>query len=218
MDETEGILMADASNAFNRLNRQTCLRSVRHLCPSLATVLISTYRDPAHLYVDGESILSQEGTTQCDPLAMYMYALGIMPLIRLADEAGAVQSWFADDSSAAARLRRLRLWWDIMDKRGPAYGYYVNPKKSVLVLKERCYQEATELFRDTGVMITDEETRYLGAAIGRDSFLQSYIKTKVDEWMGELKKLAVFAQTQPQAAYSAYVTGLRVDGRSSVVP
>ena len=27
--------------------------------------------------------------------------------------------------------------------------------------------------------------------------------------MGELKKLAVFAQTQPQAAYSAYVTGLR---------
>ena len=159
--------------------------------------------------MDGESILSQEGTTQGDPLAMYMYALGIMPMKRLADEAGAVQSWFADDSSAAARLRRLRLWWDIMDKRGPAYGCYVNPKKSVLVVKERCYQEATELFRDTGVMITDEGSRYLGAAIGRDSFLQSYIKTKVDEWMGELKKLAVFAQTQPQAAYSAYVTGLR---------
>ena len=120
-----------------------------------------------------------------------------------------MQSWFADDSSAAASLRRLRLWWDIMDKRGPAHGYYVSPKKSGLVVKERCYQEATELFRDTGVMITDEGSRYLGAAIGRDSFLQSYIKTKVDEWMGELKKLSVFAQTQPQAAYSAYVTGLR---------
>ena len=33
LDDTEGILMADASNAFNRLNRQTCLRNVRHLCP-----------------------------------------------------------------------------------------------------------------------------------------------------------------------------------------
>ena len=58
-------------------------------------------------------------------------------------------------------------------------------------------------------MITDERSRYLGAAIGRDGFLQSYIKTKVDEWMGELKKLAVFVQTQPKAAYSAYVMGLR---------
>ena len=113
---------------------------------------------------------------------MYMYALGIMPLIRLADEAGAVRSWFADDSSAAARLRRLRLWWDIMDKRGLAYGYYVNPKKSVLVVKERCYQEATELFRDTGVMITDEGSRYLGAAIGRDSFLQSYSSISKQRW------------------------------------
>ena len=35
-------------------------------------------------------------------------------------------------------------------------------------------------------MITDEGSRYLGAAIGRDDFLQSYIKTKVDEWMGAI--------------------------------
>ena len=44
----------------------------------------------------------------------------------------------------AALFASLCLRWDIMNKRGPAYGYYVNPKKSVLVIKERCYQEATE--------------------------------------------------------------------------
>ena len=42
-DDTDG--MADASNAFNRLNRQVCLLNVRHLCPPLATILINTYRD-----------------------------------------------------------------------------------------------------------------------------------------------------------------------------
>ena len=73
-EETDGVLMADATNAFNRLNRSVCLRNVRHLCPPLATVLINTYSAPACLYVDGDCNLSEEGTTQGDPLAMYMYA------------------------------------------------------------------------------------------------------------------------------------------------
>lgn len=31
--ETEGILLVDASNAFNAINRQSALLNVRHLCP-----------------------------------------------------------------------------------------------------------------------------------------------------------------------------------------
>eukprot|EP00117_Sycon_ciliatum_P006800 scpid36324/ scgid4473/ len=103
-DDTDGIIMADASNTFNRLNQQVCLRNVQHLCPPLATILINTYREPAHLYIDSECILSKEGTTQGDPLAMHMYALGMLPLIRAAAGEETVQSWFADDSSAAGRL------------------------------------------------------------------------------------------------------------------
>ena len=43
--------------------------------PTTATILINTYRAPTELFVDGDTLLSQEGTTQGDPLAMPMYAL-----------------------------------------------------------------------------------------------------------------------------------------------
>ena len=41
--DTEAVLLVDASNAFNSLNRQVALRNARHLCPSIASVLINTY-------------------------------------------------------------------------------------------------------------------------------------------------------------------------------
>ena len=79
--ETEGVLQVDATNAFNCLNRQAALQNISILCPSFARILINTYRMDSRLFIDGEYILSQEGTTQGDPLAMPMYALGVVPLI-----------------------------------------------------------------------------------------------------------------------------------------
>ena len=58
-DSVQAILLVDASNAFNSLNQEATLRNIQHLCPSLATILINTYRQPANLYVDGDTLLSQ---------------------------------------------------------------------------------------------------------------------------------------------------------------
>ena len=60
-DASEAILLVDANNAFNLLNRQAALQNIRHLCPSISTILINTYREHTDLYVDGTTILSQEG-------------------------------------------------------------------------------------------------------------------------------------------------------------
>jgi len=79
---TDGVLLIDASNAFNRLNRQTALLNIRALCPPLAPVLINTYRCNGLLFVGGEVLLSAEGTTQGDPLAMAFYAIAVTPLLR----------------------------------------------------------------------------------------------------------------------------------------
>ena len=52
-DETDAVLLVDASNAFsfNSLNRAAALNNNRVLCPLIATYVTSTYRVPARLFV-----------------------------------------------------------------------------------------------------------------------------------------------------------------------
>ena len=107
-DDTEVVLLIDAHNAFNSLNRQVALRNIPSLCPSLAPILINSYRDPANLYIDNNTILSQVGTTHGDPLAMPMYAIAIIPLVRQLLPI-VNQAWYADDATAAGSLTSLRV-------------------------------------------------------------------------------------------------------------
>ena len=105
-ENCEALLLVDASNAFNSLNRQTALRNIMKQCPPLATVLIHSYRAETDLFVDGEVIKSSEGTTQGDPLAMPMYALATIPLIKRLNQ-GANQVWYADDAAAMGKIQQV---------------------------------------------------------------------------------------------------------------
>ena len=53
------------------------------LCPPLATILTNAYRSASFLFIDGTSLLSQEGTTQGDPLSMPIYAVSVVPVIKI---------------------------------------------------------------------------------------------------------------------------------------
>ena len=97
--DTDAVLFVDASNAFNSLNRQAVLRNAHILCPIWAPVLTNTYRGNAKLFIGGEHILSQEGTTQGDPLATAMYAIGTFPLIQEL-QGDVPRSWYADNAPA----------------------------------------------------------------------------------------------------------------------
>ena len=129
----------DASNAFNRLNRHVALHNIQITAPLIAPVLINTYRVPSRLFMTGGGeIVSQEGTTQGDPLAMAFYGLSTLPLqndLRVG-EAGVKQVWLADDATGAGKLPKLKRWWDIIVEHGKRYDYYVNEDKSWLILND----------------------------------------------------------------------------------
>ena len=59
------------------------------------------------MYNSGDIILSEEGITQGDPLAMLMYAIAMIPLIRRLLNNDVTQVWYADDACACGRLASL---------------------------------------------------------------------------------------------------------------
>ena len=49
-DDTDAVLLVDATNAFNQLNRQAALHNISVLCPSFSTILKNTYGAPVRLF------------------------------------------------------------------------------------------------------------------------------------------------------------------------
>ena len=208
LEDTEAVLLVDASNAFNSLNRDAALHNIRHICPSLATVLINTYREATELFVEDTTLFSEEGTTQGDPLAMPMYALATVPLInRLNVATDLKQVWYADDAAASGSLSSLRVWWDHLSSLGPAFGYHANANKTWLLTKEDHLSRAKDLFGDTLVNITTHGRPHLGAPLGSNEFLCQFVTEKVNQWTQELLLLSDIAKAQPHAAYAALTHG-----------
>jgi len=52
-EDTNAVLLGDASNAFNSPNRAAALYNIRIVCPAVATFAINTYRASARLFVTG---------------------------------------------------------------------------------------------------------------------------------------------------------------------
>lgn len=128
--DCETILLVNASITFNSLDRHLALHNIYLLCPSVATILINCYRVDVLLFIDGDILFSSEGTTQGDPLAMIMYAVGVIPLIHHLHSASVSQVWYADDAAALGSLHYLRCWWEELLSSGTTYGYFANPTKS----------------------------------------------------------------------------------------
>ena len=109
----DGILLIAASNDFNQINSSAALHNIQIMCKEMALYVINRYRRPSRLFIcGGGEILSREGTTQGDPLAMRWYALNTCIMIQnLRDHCPLVkQVWLADDSAGGGSIVQLYNW------------------------------------------------------------------------------------------------------------
>ena len=199
-DETEAVLLVDASNAFNSINRAVMIQNIKIICPSIAMYVENCYRHEIRLFViGGVELKSTEGTTQGDPIAMALYGLSLLPLTsHLKSESNQInQVTYADDLTGAGKIRFLKAWWDVLYQAGPNIGYYPNPSKSWLIVKPKYEEYAKSVFSTTSIKVTVKGQKHLGALIGNSTFRKEYIESKVSEWVQEPTTLATIASSQP---------------------
>ncbi|KAL5467139.1 hypothetical protein EMCRGX_G031326 [Ephydatia muelleri] len=101
-----------------------------------------------------DALLSKEGVMQGDPLSMLMYASSTLPLIKsLYNPSTLVQNWYTDDSSCTAKLPHLLKWFQMLCELGPKYGYYPEPKKTILIVDPTFKDEANVIVQPFGISV-----------------------------------------------------------------
>ena len=52
-NDTEAVLLIDAENAFNSINRKVMLHNISVLCPIISIYITNCYSSPARLFITG---------------------------------------------------------------------------------------------------------------------------------------------------------------------
>ena len=100
-------------------------------------------------------------------------------------------------------------WWNNVVNFGTLIGYYPKASKSWLVVKQQQFETAKHVFKDTNINITIEGRKYLGGFVGTENAHVIHIKEKINVWKTQLETLTEIAKIEPQAAYTAFVTGYK---------
>ena len=132
------------------------LWNCRVLWPRCSRFLFNSYRGYADIVLRDPSrsttkiLVSREGTTQGCPLATLAYAIAILLLIQqLKNPTLHTQNLFVDDSACSGLLINIRRWFDRLLTEGPSYGYFAEPLKSTLVVKEEHMEKVREMLPTT---------------------------------------------------------------------
>ena len=115
---TEGILLIYARYPINSLNREMSSKNIRKLCHSIYAGIRNSYKTPSAFSIDKRVIMSQEGTIQCNPIAMLLYGVATLPLIDVLEDHDFTHIWCADEGNVAGSLELLRVVLDKLYEHG----------------------------------------------------------------------------------------------------
>ena len=154
------------------LNRAIAFQNIEKIDPSLCHSKCNSYPERSNLFINKQTIFSQKGTTQGDPLEISMYGIASIPLIELIGDCFIFQKWYADDGNVVGSLDKVKLF-DSLKKHGHAFGYHHT--KCHIITKEHLFENA---FDHNEVEIADG-CKVLGSLIGSDNAEMKFVERRL---------------------------------------
>ena len=111
------------------------MKNLANICISILSAIQNSYSNQSKFFVK-KVILSREGTTQGDSLAIAMYGLATLPLKKLVNDNSLTQKLYAEDWNAVGSLKSLRTVFDNIFKQKNYFGYHVKASKCQLIVKD----------------------------------------------------------------------------------
>ena len=164
--ETITTTLLDASNGFNELSRYHMLYTIKHLWPKASRFKFNCYKHFFQLIIRNpnklaDTIQSQEGIQQGDPLAMLLYGISLTPLIKDLKTNPMIsniipktlQPWYADDTTIVSTPQTTSILIKSLQQKGPSFGYYVQPEKSYHICTETQEPISRMIFQSNNIEI-----------------------------------------------------------------
>ncbi len=143
---------------------------------------------------------------------MILYGITLVHLVEiLCNECLEVmQLWYADDLTLLGRHTANAHFLKLLTKAGLFFGYYPNPGKSWHICSEEDKDNARAAFDAAGMDIQFTlGQQNVGRIIGFDATCQEWLVPMIQQWVDDIKTLAVVASSFQQTACAGMGTNLQ---------
>lgn len=159
------LLKIDFKNAFNSIERDEMLKSVKEKTPALFPFLWQCYSSDSFLFYGDKVIMSQVGAQQGDPLGPMAFSLTIHPIIEtLASE---LNLWYLDDGTLGGDPETILNDFQNIIEKCKAFGLEVNPSKCEIYFISSFDQSVYDKFAEIspGIKNVNDDLSLLGAPL-----------------------------------------------------
>ena len=168
-NETRCLLKLDFKNAFNTIRRDRMLEKVKEVIPEYHPYVSSTYLEPSILFCGDETILSNNGVQQGDPLGPMLFCLVVDELAQSLDSP--LNVWYLDDATLGGSPESVLENFTTVMEKADELGLELNASKCELLMlggSEDARKKAATLFRATAPeigIVKPEDLELLGAPL-----------------------------------------------------
>eukprot|EP00435_Cladocopium_sp_Y103_P064641 s718_g26.t1 len=176
------LIKLDFANAFNTVNRDAILPTVRDQFPALARWTTWCYRQPSRLQFATHTLESQSGVQQGDPLGPLLFSAALQPLASDLRQCGLdIAVHYLDDGVLAGDITAVSQALQLVQHRAAAIGLQLNLSKCDLVAVGAVDLAGLHMqFPDALLRAADGSSKVcrnfelLGGAVGDDEYVHQH--------------------------------------------